>query len=115
MLLGIVQADGTVSHASSVIRIDREFVEIARAGRPPERRFRFASTCVKGACARWTGSQCGVIVGILKDIGNKGSPGNRQLPACSIRPQCRWYREHGGAACGVCPEVITDLRDDQIS
>src|SRR6266436_4777410 len=29
------------------------------------------------------------------------------LPACRIRPHCRWFLQEGSAACRVCPQVVT--------
>ena len=31
-----------------------------------------------------------------------------KLPACTIRPDCRWWKEQGRAACMRCPQVVTD-------
>lgn len=30
------------------------------------------------------------------------------LPACLIRPTCRWYQQEGRAACMRCPQVVTE-------
>ena len=109
ILVGIVMSDGRVAFASDRITIDREFVQIAREGRPPEKRFRFSSPCAKGGCAQWTGERCGVIDEELAAT-PRASPD--ELPECSIRPQCRWFEQSGAAACAVCPDVITDMRVD---
>src|ERR1700694_2540267 len=61
VLLGIVLPNGRVAFASNRIVVDEEFVRIAREGRPPERRFRFSTTCVRGACRQWTGSDSSLI------------------------------------------------------
>jgi hypothetical protein len=29
------------------------------------------------------------------------------LPACAIRPACRWWQQEGKAACQRCPQVVT--------
>ena len=108
LLVGIVMPDGLVAHTSERIVIDEEFVQIARRGAAPEKRFRFGGTCVKGACAQWTGDRCGVIDEVLQVVAPRGEPA--ELPACSIRPQCRWFNQSGAAACAACPEVITDAR-----
>jgi hypothetical protein len=107
ILLGIVLAGGRVAFAADRIVIDQEFVDIARQGRPPEKRFRFGGKCVQAACRQWTSGRCGVIDKVLVDLGTDSVP--EDLPRCSIRPQCRWYLQSGPQACGACPEVITDL------
>ena len=65
-LLGIVGNGGVVGYVRPQIEIDEAFVEIAEQGRTPEKRFRFASSCVEGDCVQWTGSRCGVIDEVLE-------------------------------------------------
>jgi hypothetical protein len=103
-LLGIVNADGTVGYLSTPMQIDADFVAQAKQGRAPERRFRFASTCVQSGCKQWTGSSCGVIERVL----DQAPPPVAALPHCAIRSTCRWFSQSGAAACGVCPLVVTD-------
>jgi hypothetical protein len=51
ILLGIVNKNGRISFlGEKKIIIENEFVQIARKGRTPEKRFRFADGCMKGAC-----------------------------------------------------------------
>jgi len=33
------------------------------------------------------------------------------LPACNIRPDCRWFRQEGRAACVRCPQIVTGTHD----
>jgi hypothetical protein len=110
ILVGIVMPDGRVAFASDRVVVDGEFVQIARQGRSPESRFRFGSACAKSGCAQWTGERCGVIDSVLEAA--PGEAGASELPECSIRHQCRWFNQRGAAACAVCPEVLTDMRED---
>jgi hypothetical protein len=105
VLLGIVVAEGQVAYARDRIVVDEEFVQIARAGRSPEKRFRFSAPCVRGACRQWTGSRCGVIDAVIEVIEPRVTA---PLPPCSIRSQCRWFAQSGSSACAVCPAVMTD-------
>lgn len=111
ILLGIIMPDGRVAYAADRIMVDEEFIGIARQGRTPEKRFRFSHRCVKNGCAQWSGTACGVIERLL-DQWSVLPEEDLDLPDCSIRAQCRWYRQRGGMACRVCPEVITDSRID---
>jgi len=111
VLLGVVVASGELAYASERLVIDDEFVQIARAGRSPEKRFRFSSRCVQAACRQWTGARCGVIDAVVETVGPRDAT---DLPACSIRPECRWFRQSGATACAVCPEVLTDNREADI-
>ena len=109
ILVGIVMSDGRVAFASDRIVVDAEFVQIARQGSSPETRFRFGGTCHKSGCVQWTGGRCGVIDRVM-EAAPLGAPS--ELPECSLRSQCRWFDQRGAAACAVCPEVITDMRED---
>ncbi len=110
ILLGVVNGDGRVAFSADRIIINQEFVQIARAGRMPERRFRFGGQCVTSGCKQWTGKRCGVIDSITQvmDVNLE----NVDLPECSIRSECRWFFQSGAEACAICPEIITDLREE---
>ena len=30
------------------------------------------------------------------------------LPHCTLRPDCRWWRQEGRAACERCPQLVTE-------
>jgi len=113
-LIGIVREDGAVNMLQEAITITQDFVDTANLGRKPEMRFRFAGKCIKNGCAQWTGERCGIIDKIMDYVEDKvesSSEDNQfsQLPNCSIRSQCRWFKQRGGEACKVCPMVITDV------
>jgi hypothetical protein len=113
VLLGIVGTSGKVGYVRPQVRVDAEFVEKARRGRTPEKRFRFAEPCVEGRCRHWTGARCGVIDTVLGHQREGSLPSQeRPLPACSIRPSCRWFAQAGAQACSACPFVVTNLLDD---
>lgn len=109
-LIGIVLADGSVAFSKDRIVIDAAFVEVARQGRAPEKRFRFSSTCKRAACMQWTEGKCGIVDRIISEHADRTADPKQPfvLPECSIRPQCRWHLQSGDAACRACPEVITD-------
>jgi hypothetical protein len=121
LLLGVVAPDGTVAYVQPPTRVSAEFVDRARALGHPERRFRFASTCIEAGCPQWTGRGCGVVdiaIGPPPDESAAMAPaaadaktrpaGAAALPACAIRRSCRWYAQRGAAACAVCPLVVAD-------
>jgi len=120
LLLGVVAPDGTVAYVQPPTRVGAEFVRQAQALGHPERRFRFSSTCVEAACPQWTGTGCGVIDVVigsrpaeppadpLADPAVRPAVPPRPLPACAIRHTCRWFAQHGGAACAVCPGIVAD-------
>lgn len=131
-LLGVVQRDGRVSLLPQVIPLDAAFVAKAHEGRRPTSRFRFTAPCQAGGCAQWRDGGCSVGARAAalaapgeaaaasppfaagsraiapRDPGSTSGPA--ALPACGIRPRCRWWLQEGPAACGACPEVVTDTR-----
>ena len=114
ILLGIVLPDGRVAFTEGRPTVDRDFVSVATSEgrRAPERRFRFSSPCVQGACRQWTGTQCGVIVAAMDEARNQDheAPATQELPPCGIRDDCRWFRQSGREACAVCELVVTETR-----
>jgi hypothetical protein len=106
-LIGMVGADGRVGMLNRPLPVDDDFLAAATRGRAPEKRFRFAGRCVRSACRQWSDGRCGVIDRVLAITGDVGRP----LPPCAIRARCRWFAQTGAAACGACPEVVTDTRE----
>jgi hypothetical protein len=117
VLIGIVLPGGRVAMAADEIIVDEEFVRIAREQpRPPEQRFRFSTTCVKSGCRQWDNRLDGVggcslidrLMDAFKEERGTIETEESSLPKCSIRDECRWYKQRGGAACSICPDVVTD-------
>ena len=110
ILLGVVGPDGRVGFLEQEVRVDRDFVETASAGRNPRQRFRFARPCAGQGCPRWADGRCGVIDAVLESEETlTARSSSAELPACSIRSSCRWFAQAGEEACHVCPLVVTDV------
>lgn len=77
----------------------------------PREVFRIAAPCAERACLHFDGQRCQLgqrIVGLLPAVVEK-------LPACRLRPRCRWWAEQGPAACMRCPVVVTrDFRSTEL-
>lgn len=70
----------------------------------PTEVIRFAAPCMAGACAHFVGARCSLVdrvVQILPAV-------TESLPACALRPACRWWQQEGKSACQRCPQVVTD-------
>lgn len=106
LLLGLVGRDGSVAYVRPALEIDEDFIGRAREGRAPEKRFRFAQPCATSGCMHWTEGRCGVADAAA---GSEEAQADGQLPACDIRPRCRWYAQAGPSACRSCPTVVTDV------
>jgi hypothetical protein len=106
LLLGVVGADGQVGYLRPAPEIDQDFVAKALAGRAPEKRFRFAQPCRESGCGYWSDGRCEVSdAAASSEEGGSDGP----LPACAIRPRCRWFAQSGASACRTCPVIVTDV------
>jgi hypothetical protein len=99
ILLGVVQPDGSLAYIGSKLVIGHQFSD-----GDADRRFRFASSCLGNGCEQWANGEC-TIPGRLQELALPPQEGAR-LPRCSIRHQCRWFRQAGAAACAICPMVV---------
>ena len=106
VVLGVRDREGNLGYLTPAPHVDVDLLERVRERfGDPRTAMRFASPCVRGECAQWTGSRCGIIDAVVADIGTSEPD---RLPACSIRSTCRWFAQHGRAACAVCPVVVTN-------
>jgi hypothetical protein len=104
-LVGIVGGDGRVAFIAGSLRVDEEFVHIARQGRKPEARFRFAGPCHRTSCAQWDGDRCGLVERLVAD---PDRPRGTSARTCVVRNRCRWFAQRGGEACAVCAFLVTE-------
>ena len=79
-LLGVRQEDGTVAILPEPLPINKQFIEAASHGDPPEQRFRFTNKCVEGGCKQWNGKGCGIAEQIVKHMHRVDVTAD--LPAC---------------------------------
>jgi hypothetical protein len=80
-----------------------ELLALARPATPAEV-FRFSSPCVRHKCPQFRDEKCQIgsrMVQILPQAVDR-------LPACGIRPRCRWWQQEAKEACLRCPLIVTD-------
>jgi hypothetical protein len=65
--------------------------------------FRLAGRCEESRCVHFDGARCQLAVRIVDAL----PPVTQKLPPCSIRTNCRWYRQEGARACHRCPQIVT--------
>jgi len=113
LLLGVRQKEGTISILPQALPVDEHFLQdVHQDPTPPEQRFRFSNKCVESGCEQWTGKSCGVIERVIEFLDQV--PVQEALPACSIRPKCRWYEQQKGEACRICPYVLTEITQEEL-
>ena len=70
----------------------------------PAEVFRFGAPCATSACRHFDGTDCRLASRLVQLT---PAVGGAALPACALRPDCRWWRQEGKAACMRCPAVAT--------
>ncbi len=80
--------------------------ELLRLSEPasPTEVFRFASPCQSGRCLHFQNTKCQLAVRSVELLETV----TEDLPECSIRSSCRWFRQEGASICKRCPQVVTD-------
>lgn len=104
MVFGIVGAGeaGGVGYLDRVKPVDAAVLALA-APLHPAQLYRVAVPCAAGACRHFEGGACQIAARMIRHLDSA----DEALPACAIRPACRWWRQEGPAACRRCPEVAT--------
>jgi len=94
-----------VAYLAEPTPVTDELLALARPVTPTEV-FRIAAPCANTGCGHFSKeqSQCKLAQKIVRFA----PVVVEKLPACSIRPDCRWWQQEGRAACMRCPQVVTD-------
>jgi hypothetical protein len=104
-VLGVVQQDGPAPrlvYLNQILPATDDVLALSAPLKPTEV-FRLAATCAEHKCPHFDGADCQLatrVVQILPAVVDA-------LPPCTIRKDCRWYSQEGGAACRRCPEITT--------
>lgn len=109
VLLGVVAGRGQLAYLNPHLPVTKELLDsFSRNEVPIENRLRFACACLERGCVQWKeaggSGRCGLIDHAIGALGI--TSGAETLPHCGIRSTCRWFAQHGRAACAACPEVI---------
>lgn len=102
-VVGGTVGERRVGYFPERVPVTEELLALAAPVRPTEV-FRFAAPCAGGSCKHFDGSDCRLATKLVQmtpavTVG---------LPACTIRPECRWWKQEGKAACMRCPAVQTN-------
>jgi hypothetical protein len=102
-VVGGTAAAPRIAYLKQPLPITDELVAKASPVTPAEI-FRTAASCAGSGCQHFDGKDCRLATGIVEKL----PVIVEQLPACSIRRDCRWWQQEGKAACMRCPQIITD-------
>lgn len=107
VVMGVVggsAAEPQVGYLIELLPVTDEILAVAAPVKPTEV-FRFAAPCAGSSCQHFDGVDCRLakrVVHLLPAV-------VEVLPACSIRPNCRWWQQEGKAACLRCPQIVTEV------
>jgi hypothetical protein len=102
-VVGGTVAAPQIGYLTEPVPVNEDILALSGSVEPTEI-FRIASTCAGHGCKHFDGSHCRLAMRIVEQL----SPVVEALPACQIRPYCRWWQQEGKAACQRCPQVVTD-------
>ena len=105
MLFGVVEGTATeprVTYLREPLPVNAQILSLADPVDPREV-MRFATNCATSACQHFDGERCQLAAKIVGLLPSEGGP----LPACGLRPRCRWWQEQGKDACMRCPIIVT--------
>lgn len=104
-VLGVVSREGAaprLAYLDQPMAATPEMLELAAPVAVSEV-FRLSARCEESKCTHFDGTRCQLAVRIAKLLPEVVET----LPACNIRPDCRWFRQEGRAACMRCPQIVT--------
>ena len=92
-----------ITYFKSAQPVTNELIALTKPVTPTEV-FRIAAPCAANGCRHFDGANCNLATKLV----NEFFIVEEDLPSCSIRQDCRWYKQEGKAACIRCSQVITD-------
>jgi hypothetical protein len=104
-VLGVVVRDAEeprLAYLDEAVAATPDMLELA-APVPVSQVFRLSARCEEKKCTHFDGTRCQLAVRIARLLPEVVD----SLPACTIRPECRWFRQEGRAACLRCPQIVT--------
>jgi hypothetical protein len=104
-VLGVISREGEAPRLDYLNEVVEATPEVLEAAAPAavSQVFRLAARCEETKCSHFDGTHCQLAVRIARLL----PEADEKLPACVIRPECRWFRQEGRAACLRCPQILT--------
>ncbi|HEX6041411.1 hypothetical protein [Longimicrobium sp.] len=102
-VVGGTVGERRVGYLEGRVPVSDELLAMAGPVKPTEV-FRFGAPCAGGACSHFDGHDCRLATKLVQLM----PPASKALPACQLRPECRWWKQEGKSACYRCPAIVTD-------
>jgi hypothetical protein len=92
-----------VAHLARPLPVTDELLVLAEPASPLQV-YRTAAPCAASACMHFAAGRCRLVSRIVDELPEAVDG----LPACRLRPACRWWQQEGKAACLRCPLIVTE-------
>ncbi len=102
-VVGGTVGERRVGYLEDRVPVTDELLALSGPVKPTEV-FRFAAPCSGSRCSHFDGSDCRLVTKLVQLM----PPVSKALPACQLRPDCRWWKQEGKTACFRCPAIVTD-------
>ncbi|MGH2599294.1 MAG: nitrogen fixation protein, partial [Dehalococcoidia bacterium] len=96
-VVGGTAQEPRVAHLAQPLPVTDELLALVEPASPLAV-FRTAAPCAASACLHFAAGRCRLATRIVEQLPEAVDG----LPACRIRPDCRWWQQEGPAACHRC-------------
>jgi hypothetical protein len=103
-VVGGTAQEPRMAHLVQPLPVTEELLALAGPASPLAV-FRTAAPCAQSACVHFAQNRCRLASRIVDELPEAVDG----LPACRIRPHCRWWQQEGKAACLRCPLIVTEM------
>jgi hypothetical protein len=102
MVMGIVRArrgDAAVTMLPRQVPLEA-IAHLLPPSIPATDMVRLGAPCTERRCGHFEGGRCGLAARVVAAL-----PDVAEIPACSLRLRCQWWRQEGAAVCRRCPQI----------
>jgi hypothetical protein len=106
IIIGVVGGTAQEPHVAHLVQplpVTDELLALTEPASPLAV-FRTAAPCAASACLHFAAGRCRLASRIVEEL----PAAVDGLPACRIRPSCRWWQQEGKDACLRCPLIVTE-------
>jgi hypothetical protein len=99
-------AGGHLGYLEKLVPVTSEVIALSAPADPSEV-FRLAAPCAESGCQHFESAHCRLAARVARML----PAVTDRLPACRLRPTCRWWKQEGREACLRCPQIVSGQSD----
>lgn len=104
LVFGVVEGTAErpqVAYLTTPQPLTQEIRDLCSPATPAEV-LRIATHCVRYRCIHFEHENCTLAQRVIQIL----PAAVEQIPACKLRPVCRWWLQEGKSACFRCPQIV---------